>query len=170
MSGDRIISCSDLMLKMMNLTDFNGSELPSVWKNVVSKVNNYGERLAGNTRVIDLKNGVLLIEADHPGWIQITQMYSKFILTGLSRALPDLKIASLAFRLAGSRVSLSESYQNMLEKSGKKFNEKIESQEKEIDRILGHKKDYPAAENVLPPEIQKKFERLKKTVLTNSKK
>ena len=66
---------SDIAISIMtNLTESERS-LPSIWKKVVSKVNKYGDRLCGNTRVVDYKNGVLLIETDHPGWNQIMNIY-----------------------------------------------------------------------------------------------
>ena len=88
--------------------DMSANEICGVWKKVVSGVRSYkhesedsekripiGERLAGNTRVIDLRNGVLLVETDHPGWIQYLRMYQKYILTGLKMNLPDLKLHQL---------------------------------------------------------------------------
>ena len=65
------------------------NKLNSVWRKVVSKVNStqrgdnvipIGERLAGNTRIIDLKNGILLIETDHSGWIQYLKFYQKLFM------------------------------------------------------------------------------------------
>ena len=115
--NERIVSAADMMLQAANIGTSEANEICSVWKKVVSGVHSFkhesedsdkrmplGERLAGNTRVIDLKNGVLLVESDHPGWIQYLRMYQKFILKGLQMNLPELKITNLAFRVAGSLV------------------------------------------------------------------
>ena len=77
------------------------------------------------------KNGVLLVEADHPGWIQYLRMYQKFIIKGLNMNLPDLKITSLAFRVTGQKVNLSESYNSQIQNEKKKMADSLNRQEKE---------------------------------------
>ena len=121
--------------------------------------------MIGNTRVIDLKNGVLLVEADHSGWIQYLRMYQNFILKGLKMNLPNLKITNLAFRVAGEKVSLSETYEQQLAKSRRQQAEMIERQEKEL------KKFSPAAassgnknKSELPPELLAKFNNITKII------
>ena len=82
MNDDGMISAADMMMKQFGiLSQVNeANKIHNVWRDVVSKVKPFGaddsdekripigERLAGNTRVIDLKNGVLLVETDHPGF------------------------------------------------------------------------------------------------------
>ena len=46
--------------------------------------------------------------------------------------LPALKITSLAFRVAGEKVSLSESYENQVAKERKEMAAKIEQQEQQL--------------------------------------
>ena len=79
-----IITAADMITQVFSSIDKssveNSSKLLGTWKNVLLKVHKYGERLAAHTELIDLKNGILLVETDHPGWIQIMQLYSKFIL------------------------------------------------------------------------------------------
>ncbi len=142
-----IINTSDLMMQLSDIFSGNNNKLPSVWKNVVSKIKSYkfdsedsetrmpiGERLAGNTRVVDLKNGILLVETDHSGWIQYLKMYQKFILNGLNAALPDLKIKSLAFRISGSNAMLHYDYEQDLKRNMEKYTAEIERQEKELEK------------------------------------
>ena len=183
---NNIISAADMMLQAANIGTSEANEICSVWRKVVSNVRSFkhdsedsdkrmplGERLAGNTRVMDLKNGVLLVETDHPGWIQYLKTYQKFILNGLKMNLPNLKISSLAFRVAGSRVSLSETYEAALEKSKKEMAEKFERQENELKQL--EKKNASAAfggtqssEKVtseLPPELLAKFDSIRKSML-----
>ncbi len=178
--NERIISAADMMLQAANIGTAEANEICNVWKKVVSGVHSakyesensdrrmpIGERLAGNTRVIDLKNGVLLVETDHPGWIQYLKMYQKFILNGLKMNLPDLKITNLAFRVAGEKVNLSESYENQLKKERKEMEARLEKEEKELAR-------YKKAENQqkttseLPPELLAKFDSIRQSMLTNS--
>jgi predicted nucleic acid-binding Zn ribbon protein len=60
----------------------------------------YGQRLADHSRILDVKNGVLIIETDHPGWTQLLQIHRAYIITGLQRLVPAEGIRALAFRLA----------------------------------------------------------------------
>lgn len=172
--NNQIISAADIMMQVGNIGTSEANEICSVWKKVVSGVHSYkhesedsekripiGERLAGNTRVIDLKNGVLLVETDHPGWIQYLRMYQKFILTGLKMKLPDLKITNLAFRVTGEKVSLSESYENQLAKERKDMEAKLENQEKELKKY--EKKNSTAS--TLPPELLAKFDNIRNSML-----
>ena len=190
--NDRIISAADMMLQAANISTSEANEICSVWKKVVSGVRSFkhdsedsekrmplGERLAGNTRVIDLKNGVLLIETDHSGWIQYLKMYQKFIINGLKRELPELKISSFAFRIAGSQAALSDVYNEQVRKMNKEYNEKLDKQEKEIDAYYkkiesqneknGQTKENSTSNSNLPPELLEKFSSMKETLLTNSK-
>lgn len=173
MNDNCIVNSSELIMQVMSSITSDKNELPSIWKTVVSKVYNVGERLAGNTKVIDFKNGILLVEADHSGWIQYLRMYEKFILTGLNRALPELKINGLAYRLAGSKAKLSDNYDDQLKSEKKRMNEKINNQEKQLEKMYSVKSqnnDNKDSENQLPPELLEKFESLKKSMLTNSEK
>ena len=176
--NNQIISAADMMLRAANIGTEEANEICSVWKKVVSGVRSMkhesedsdkrmplGERLAGNTRVIDLKNGVLLVETDHPGWIQYLRMYQKFILNGLRMNLPSLKITSLAFRVAGEKVNLSEAYEQQLAKSRREQAAKIEKQEKELEK---YNKTSPTRSSELPPELLAKFDSIRQSMLTNS--
>ena len=147
-SDFRIISSSDIISSVTDFSKRNDSELCSVWNKVVSKIgykegvpdseNNFiGNRLAANSKVVDLKNGVLLVETNHSGWIQYLRMYQKFILNGLKWSLPSLKISSLAFRVRGSEASLSDIYENHFEKAQKEMEEKIRKEEEELENRFG---------------------------------
>lgn len=173
--NNQIVSAADIMMQVANIGTSSANEICSVWKKVVSKVHSYkdesedsekrvpiGERLAGNTRVIDLKNGVLLVETDHPGWIQYLKIYQKFIIKGLKMNLPDLKISSLAFRVAGEKVSLSETYDQQVANARKEMEKKFEKQEKELAK---YDKKTANSTGSLPPELLAKFDSIKKSML-----
>ena len=86
MKDDNIVSMQSIMEQCRIFAESDEGQLPSLWRTVVSRIKStaetserddlidkripLGERLASNTRVLDLKNGVLIIESDHPGWIQ----------------------------------------------------------------------------------------------------
>ncbi|GHU98182.1 hypothetical protein FACS189483_05850 [Spirochaetia bacterium] len=70
------------------------SDLTSSWKAIA------GENIAAHSRIIELERSVLMVEADHPGWIQILQTKQKQLLNAVCRRYPDLLIAGISFRLA----------------------------------------------------------------------
>ena len=126
----------------------------SSWKSVLMSINsrtnkNIANLLVSHTKVIDLKNGVLLIETDHPGYIQTLQMYNSYILKGLKQKVPELEIKTLSFRLKGSTFKLPEikrdknSFQNINEKELKKNFE---------------------VNNDLPDDLRENFNKLKKEI------
>ena len=55
---------------------------------------------AVHSRIRELERGVLLVEADHPGWIQILQTKQAELLAAVQRKYPDLDIRAIAFRLS----------------------------------------------------------------------
>ena len=55
---------------------------------------------AAHSRIRELERGLLLIEADHPGWVQILQTKQKELLSAAGRRYPELGIRSIAFRLS----------------------------------------------------------------------
>ena len=171
-----IMSSSDIMLKVMNFSANGDSQkIQSVWKDVVSKIKNYqsdddeaplGERLAASTRIVDLKNGVLLAETDHPGWIQYLNFYKKFIIKGIKMAIPDMKITSMAFRIAGSKISLSESYEESVRKNKIEMDKRIDAQENAMKKYVG-KSAQSGQKDALPPELTAKFDSIIQNMLTN---
>ena len=62
-----------------------------------------GSHLADHSRPVDLKNGILIVGAEHPGWIQLLQMKQESILARVQAEYPDLQVRALAFRLADPR-------------------------------------------------------------------
>lgn len=70
------------------------------WKNILKEIsiNNNDEKfLSCCSRVIDLKNGILFIEVDHSGWIEILNIYKRHILEELKKKFPKIKFKTLAF-------------------------------------------------------------------------
>ena len=55
---------------------------------------------AVHSRIRELERGVLLVEADHPGWIQILQTRQRELLSAVQRRYPELNIRGIAFRLS----------------------------------------------------------------------
>jgi len=55
---------------------------------------------AVHSRIRELERGVLLIEADHPGWVQILQTKQSELLSAIQRRYPEMGISGIAFRLS----------------------------------------------------------------------
>ena len=62
-----------------------------------------GERLSAHSRPVDVRNGIVIVEADHPGWVQLLQMDQKRILDIIKRSFPELEISGIAFKTAKDR-------------------------------------------------------------------
>ena len=138
---------------------------------------NLGVNLYSHSRVIDLKNEILLIEADHPAWIQTLRIYQKFILTGLKRGVPDVKISSLAFRLRGTNAELHSQINE--EKIRSEMEERIQKEEKVIqefdekNRVVSsesnQKEENSSQNKKIPENLKQILDRLKEDILTDNK-
>jgi hypothetical protein len=55
---------------------------------------------ADHSQLLDIQRGILIIEADHPGWIQILQTKEHLLLAELQHGFPELEITGLSFKLS----------------------------------------------------------------------
>jgi len=72
------------------------SELFSAWRMLV------GERIAAHSRIVELEHEMLIVEADHPGWIQVLQIKQADILSNARKRFPELSIHGISLKLAKS--------------------------------------------------------------------
>jgi predicted nucleic acid-binding Zn ribbon protein len=63
------------------------------WKEIA------GDSLAPHARLVDVQNGMLLVEVDHPGWLQMLQLRTQAILDAARRAAPQAVIDGIRSRL-----------------------------------------------------------------------
>ncbi|MDR3171329.1 MAG: DUF721 domain-containing protein [Treponema sp.] len=56
--------------------------------------------LAAHSRIVEFERHILLIETDHPGWIQILQTKQRQLLSEFQYRFPDLTITGISFRLS----------------------------------------------------------------------
>jgi hypothetical protein len=76
------------------------SRLFSVWEQLTEK---HGIAAAAHhSRIQDVRRGILIVDADHPGWIQILQIKEHMLLSELQKSFPNLDINGIAFRLSTS--------------------------------------------------------------------
>mgnify|MGYP002854790706 CR=1 FL=1 len=166
----------------------NSTQLSDSWRSTVETISRNGAKLAAHTHIVDLKNGILLVEADHSGWIQLLQLHQKYILTGLRRKNPAVKIASLAFRLAGSDAQLADVAPVDMEKERERLQKQFDAEEEALQKAgyanALHTGNTPAqtaanstqnmansaataAPSNLPPELQNLFDKFRAEILTN---
>lgn len=68
-----------------------------------------GERLAGRTRAVELKGKTLIVEVDHPGWIQLLDMRKAHIIHELGERFPGLEVEKIRYYVAGEPNTPQES-------------------------------------------------------------
>ena len=54
-----------------------------------------GTDIAAHSRVRDVKSGVVIVEVDHPGWLQMLQMKKEQILADMKKTYPELGIDNI---------------------------------------------------------------------------
>ena len=85
--------------------------------------------------------------------------------TVFKMALPDLKITSLAFRLAGTNAGLSETYEKSLSSAREQFSKKLDEQEKELKKYDSKKNQSEnQGKSELPQELLDKFDSIRKSI------
>ena len=185
--GDNLISAEEMIMTAFTNIERaqveQNNKLFKSWKYVIQSIKsdaingeNLGVNLYSHSRIIDLKNGILLVEADHPAWIQTLRLYQKYIITGLKRGVPDVKISSLAFRLRGTNAELHSQINE--EKIRSDIEERIQKEEKVIqefdeknrkvssDSVKNKEKSSPNKE--IPENLRRILDRLKNDILTES--
>ena len=105
-------------------------------------------------KILEFKNGILVIETDHPGRIQLFQMYKNYIQTGINRKSPDLKVKNILFRLKKNEKNIkAENVEEIIRE--KLLADNIDDE---------FEKKYPSQnenKSELPDDIKVIFERMK---------
>lgn len=158
MNENDIVTASQMMNRFFENIDVNsvqkGNSISRAWDSIIEKIYGYGKKLVGHSKVIDYKNGILLIETDHPGWNQILQANKAFILKGLKMAVKDTDIKTLAFRVKGNPAVLSEDYETAKKREQEEYLARVEKDEKLLEE-KGFKNE--KSEEEVPEEVKKLF-------------
>ena len=152
---------SDLINEFFDNNSQSKMSLLTVWAKVVSSVKNNGMQLADHSRVVDYKNGTLLVEADHSVWIQILQMNKKYIIVGLQRNLPQLEIRNLMFKLSGQVFKKTEKKELSKAELLDILNKKYAPLEEEIEK--NYKKD-DSNDVKINGQLKELFDKLKNNI------
>lgn len=138
------------------------SDFFSSWPDLV------GSRLAAHSRIADVDKGFLVIEAEHPGWIQLLQIRQSSILSDIARRYPELALRGIVFRLSDkgsvsgrAAVSLAERSREKAASEARAEEESIEEEEKMRTQELAPE---GKAEGIEDPEFQAMIKSLKKTI------
>lgn len=180
MNDNEFMSASDMILRVVKNLDpqrlQEGKKVFSLWRQIVESIKsnsingaNIGKNMASHSHIVDLQNGILLVEADHPGWIQMLGNYKKYILKGFSLKAPELKIDTLAFKLAGTNFELSGFNKKIEEEKIREREEKkLEKEQIELEKqgfVYKSSEEKTGKKSNLPPEIQKMFDSIKSDML-----
>lgn len=83
----------DLLKEVLARTGFDPdapeARIYRVWDDIL------GHDLAGRARLRDIDRGRLLVEVDHPAWMQLVQMRQRQILRRVARRFPALGITRM---------------------------------------------------------------------------
>ncbi|MDR1126678.1 MAG: DUF721 domain-containing protein [Treponema sp.] len=100
----------------------NMTKLFASWKTITIE-----ERIASafdHSYIAEFERNVLLIEADHPGWIQILQTKQQGLLDNFQRRFPTMGVRGISFRLSRGPIRrIEEPREGIMEKpTGKREN------------------------------------------------
>ncbi|MDX9826467.1 MAG: DUF721 domain-containing protein [Spirochaetia bacterium] len=100
MADSRIKSASEILSAFFDRDLVKQGEYYALfdrsWKSIA------GQRLSPHSRPTEIKHGVLIVETEHQGWMQLLQLQQDRMLSEIQRRFPDLGVRSIAFRLGNS--------------------------------------------------------------------
>ncbi|RKX92585.1 MAG: hypothetical protein DRP59_05095 [Spirochaetes bacterium] len=88
-----------------------------------------GTDISNHSRLTDIKNGILYMEVDHPGWIQLIQLRKREILKKTKSMFPQLEIRDI-------RIFLEKHKKAAPEKDNKQDKDSRDDEKLRFDKIL----------------------------------
>ena len=180
MSDDISITAAEMITSVFQNIEseklIESNKILSSWRSILcsivtrknGEILQIGEKLYAHSKVVDVKNGILLVEADHSGWIQLLYTYQNYIITGIRKNMPELDVNSIVFRLKGSDFGLKRvDYDEQMAVEKSKLEEQYKKQEEifkkfEVPRTRESKE--------LPENLKKIFDDMKNSMLTKNEK
>ena len=78
------------------LTENPYAPLFSSWNQIA------GDAMAPHVRLRDVRDGIMIVEADHPGWMQMARMRKDALIAAARRAAPDARVIDIKLFLGAS--------------------------------------------------------------------
>jgi hypothetical protein len=128
------------------------SDFYSSWPRIV------GTRLAAHSHVADVDKGLLVVEAEHPGWIQLLQVRQSSILGEVSKCFPELGLKGIVFRLSGNAGATAPPAVDASIKT------RPEPDKDELDALAGPE-TVKRLEGINDPEFRNLLSSLRETIL-----
>lgn len=63
-----------------------------------------GQDLAAHSKVIDVRRGTVLVEVDHPGWMQVLQLSHARVLKAMKKKYPELELQDIRCYLQSQKT------------------------------------------------------------------
>ena len=171
--SDNIYSAKDMITETItslfrNISAEQFSQTKSMykaWQSILLSIKSTvtpdcGQKMLDHSKIVDVKDGIMYIELDHPGWMQLFETYRTYILNGISYKMSNLNVKTLSYKLKknddknSQRVLTREEAEKAVEKLNP-VNDKNLTQDLKIKENL-------------PPELEAIFSRFKDTILTNN--
>lgn len=132
------------------------------WENILLSIKSTvlpeaGRKMFDHSEIIDIKDGVMLIEIDHPGWKQLFETYRTYILKGLNMKIPQVPVDTIIYRLKKGEVKIKPKTPETSEKKQVIKEEKIEN----ISKNTKSKE--------IPSELKNLFNSIKESVENKQK-
>lgn len=173
MQDSEIIDSTELVTRFINSVNRAsleaGNQMIQAWRAIIESIRpnsknaaNFGINLASHSRIVDFKNGIILVEADHSSWLQMLQLHKKYILSSLQKRFPELRISTLAFKLHGTDAGISISYEDSVKASMARRDERLDAENKILEEQGFTKTQDDEKVPELPPELKALFDDIRK--------
>jgi predicted nucleic acid-binding Zn ribbon protein len=63
-----------------------------------------GNELAPHTRLVDVQKGMLLVEVDHPGWLQMVRLRQAGLLEAARQVAPNVPVSGIKARVGAGHT------------------------------------------------------------------
>ena len=83
--------------------EYNRKSIFSSWEKIINEAWPQDDEVhpaAAHSKIRELDKGVLLVEADHPGWVQTLGTKKAELLLAAQNQFPELEIKSINIRLS----------------------------------------------------------------------
>ncbi|GMO21582.1 MAG: hypothetical protein Ta2B_00410 [Termitinemataceae bacterium] len=91
----------DIIIDNAKLNNPHSFYEKSSWEMILQKafMNNKtsAKEIADHSKIFIIENGILTIQVNHPGWMQLLQARQKEIVAIIHQEFPEMNIGSLAF-------------------------------------------------------------------------